>query len=70
MSFTSAQAAAVLSLANTASQSVLDNDVGLDSRAAANIVAARPFSTLQQLAAVPYVGTSALKKLKAYAAAG
>jgi V8-like Glu-specific endopeptidase len=69
VSFTAAEAAAVLALANAAPLETLDDEVGLDSRAAANIVAARPLVDLQALAAVPYVGASALEKLKAYAAA-
>jgi len=60
---------------------VLDVDVGLDSRAARNIIAHRdgpdgvygtaddnPFDTIQELDDVPYVGSSALSALKAYAA--
>ncbi len=69
VSFTAAEAAAVLALVNNASEEELDDQVGLDSRAAANIVAARPFATLAELAAVPYVGPTALAKLKAYAGA-
>ncbi len=64
--------AAILEVANTASFEVLDVDVGLDVRAAENIVAQRqidPFDTIAELDAVPYVGDSALAKLAAYAAA-
>jgi DNA uptake protein ComE-like DNA-binding protein len=64
---TVAQAAQVLNAANTASLLVLDDVVQLDSRAAQNIVAARPFASIDALAAVPYVGKSALRSLLAYA---
>jgi hypothetical protein len=67
VSFTAVQAAAVLELVNGASQVVLDDDVGLDRRAAANIVDVRPISDIGQLAAVPYVGRSALRALQDYA---
>lgn len=66
--FSAAQAVATLSLVNTASLSELDFEVGLDSRAAKGIVAQRPFSTLEQLAAVSYVGPSALERLRDYSA--
>ena len=62
--------------------SLLDVTVKLDARAAKNIVAARdgadgvcpsaddvPFASLSALDAVPYVGSSALSNLQAYAAA-
>lgn len=64
--------AAILHVANTASFEVLDVDVGLDVRAAENIVVQRasdPFDTIAELDAVPYVGDSALAKLADYAAA-
>lgn len=57
----------ILRAANDLSLEVLDDDVGLDSRAAANIVSARPFDTLDALDAVAYVGPSALADLEAYA---
>ncbi len=64
-------ALAVLEVANTASLSELDHDVGLDKRAAANIVAAREtgFRTIEELDAVSYVGARAFGKLEAYAEA-
>ena len=67
VSFTAAQVEAVLEVVNTANQVVLDDDVGLDRRAAANIVEVRPISDIGQLAAVPYVGRSALSALIDYA---
>lgn len=57
----------VLELANTASFEVLDLDVGLDRRAAEGIVAQRPFTTMDRLDAVPYVGPVALEQLRAWA---
>lgn len=64
VTFDSAQASAVMELVNTSTPQTLDVEVGLDSRAAANIVAARPLDSLQALAAVSYVGTSALTLLR------
>lgn len=57
----------ILFVANTASLEELDDDARLDSRAANNIVADRPFATLAELDAVSYVGDRALGKLKTYA---
>jgi DNA uptake protein ComE-like DNA-binding protein len=64
VSFTTTEATAVVELANTADQATLDDDVGLDSRAATNLVAGRPYTTLEQVAAVRYVGASALAAMK------
>jgi DNA uptake protein ComE-like DNA-binding protein len=62
---------AVLGLVNSAAATVdlLDAQVGLDKRAAANIVARRPFTTVAELDAVPYVAATALSKLTVYAEA-
>lgn len=57
------QAAAIVHVANTASFDVLDVDVGLDSRAATNLVAQRPFDAVEEVAAVSYVGKTALQAL-------
>ncbi len=65
VSFTKAEAAGVVALANTLTFTQLDVDVGLDSRAATGIVAGRPYTTLEAVAAVPYVGAGALNDLKA-----
>lgn len=62
--FTVPQAEHTLWIANASSQPFLDDDVALDRRAAANIVALRLFSTVEELATVPYVGQSALRKLR------
>ncbi|WP_341504140.1 phospholipase D-like domain-containing protein [Gallaecimonas sp. GXIMD4217] len=66
VTFTGAQVQATLELANTASQATLDDAVALDSRAAGNIVAARPIADMDALAAIGYVGSSALTKLRDY----
>ncbi len=78
----SPEARAVLALANSASFEQLDDsdEVGLDIRAADGIYSRRvgpdgvaeteddaPFETLAQLDAVPWVGPSAFRKMKAYA---
>ncbi len=78
----SAEALAILALVNDPAVDVvlLDDDVGLDKRAAENIVAHRngvdgvvstaddnPFDTVAELDGVPYVGESALQKLLTYA---
>lgn len=56
----------LLDLVNNATLSVLDNDAALNSRAAKNIVNARPILDMDQLAAISYVGTSAITSLKNY----
>lgn len=71
----------VLSVVNSADRDVLDYDVGLDSRAADNIVAYRdgadatlgtsddnPYDTLAELDEISYVGPTAIGKLAEYAA--
>lgn len=66
VTFTVAQATAVLRLVNEESPSVLDVEVGLDSRAVTGILNARPVATMTDLAAAHYVGTRALELLKAH----
>lgn len=67
------EALGVLALVNEAPQSVLDDDVALDARAASNIVEHRetpdPFDDLAELDAIPYVGPVALQRLLGYAEA-
>jgi len=67
--FTTTEAAGVVALCNSASVQTLDVDVDLDSRAATGIVAKRPFTTVEQVAAVSYVGATALTHLRDYAKA-
>ncbi len=70
--FSLAEAEGVLRVVNGASLEILDDDIGLDSRAANAIMLARPFAAdttganMQQLSAASYVGKSALHKLKSY----
>jgi hypothetical protein len=79
---TQTEIAQVLALVNVADRDVLDYDVALDSRAADNIAEYRngpdqtlgttddnPYDTIAELDAIPYVGSVALTKLVAYAAA-
>jgi phosphatidylserine/phosphatidylglycerophosphate/cardiolipin synthase-like enzyme len=54
---------AVLALVNDPDTDVARLDEVLDRRAAVNIVAARPFATIEELDAVPYVGAAALDAL-------
>lgn len=64
-------AAAVLALVNdlAVDEQELDLDAGLSTTAAHNIIEARPFLTLAELDAVPFIGPAALNALLAYAAA-
>ena len=55
-----------LEIANDAAESVLNEEVGLPSDAAANIVAARPIDSMSDLADVAQVGESAMQKIKDY----
>lgn len=64
VAFSDAEQAVVLEIANEATYDQLDVDVGLASDEATNIVDARPIDTMDELAAVPQVGASALQKLK------
>jgi hypothetical protein len=67
VSFTVAEAEAVVELANTAGPNTLDDNIALDSRAANSIVDARPVSSVYEISGLYYVGASALTKLKDYA---
>lgn len=67
--FTADEITWTLEVANNAPLVVLDDDVPLDSRAANNIVADRPIVDMDQLAAVSWVGKSALTSLRDFAIA-
>jgi hypothetical protein len=67
--FTMNEVTWTLEFANTADQVELDDDVGLDSRAAQGIVDARPIATMNDLATAYYVGGSAMADLRDYASA-
>ncbi len=69
VAFTVEEAEWTVDFANDATLAVLDDDLGLDSRAAANIVAAQPLVSVKALADVKYVGKSAMAKLLAAAVA-
>lgn len=66
--FTFHEVTVVLEIANVADVAYLDGTVGLDARAARNIVAARPIAHMPALADVAYVGASALRLLQAHVA--
>ena len=69
VALTGAQEAAIVDVANHATESALAVAAGLASRAAHAIVTARPLATIEAVAAVPYVGATAIAKLRDYAAA-
>jgi hypothetical protein len=64
-----AEALGVLALLNddATTFALLDDDVGLDRRAAQGLIDARPLRTVAEVDAVRYVGDSAMNKLVAYA---
>ncbi|MBX3197929.1 MAG: DUF2183 domain-containing protein [Labilithrix sp.] len=63
----SCEAGGMLAVANGASFDELDREAGLDRRAAANIVAARPFATVRALDDVPRVGDATLAAILEHA---
>ena len=67
VALTDEEAASVLQVANDATLSQLDDDAGMDARAAVNIVGQRPFATVYELGDVSYVGANAINQLKTYA---
>jgi hypothetical protein len=66
VSFSGYEAQVVIAGVNQANIDELDVDVALDSRAAANLVAAAPFAKVSEMAAVAFVSASALSKLRAH----
>ncbi len=68
VTFTAEEATAVLDMANTATLSQLDHEMSLVSTAAKNILNQRPLRTMEALDDVPYVGKTALGRLKDYVA--
>ena len=66
VNLTEGEAADMVLIANTATTDELDIDAALDSRAVQAIIAARNIATINALAAVPYVGTVAMGKLRTY----
>jgi len=69
VTFTVDEAGDTLDYVNDADHSTLDFDLGLDRRAANSIVAAQPIATIEDLAGLYYVGSSALTLLKGAACA-
>jgi hypothetical protein len=65
--FTEKQAKRTLSLVNEASIAALDEETSVDRRALANIEAARPIVSLEQLAALSRVRSTALRLLREHA---
>jgi phosphatidylserine/phosphatidylglycerophosphate/cardiolipin synthase-like enzyme/DNA uptake protein ComE-like DNA-binding protein len=66
VTLTGEEVTVILDMVNNASFVQLDDDVGLNRRAATNIVDARDISSLDQLAGIAFVGKSALTTLQAY----
>lgn len=64
--FNTSQVTLALDLVNYASFLTLDVDASLDSRAAENIIAARPIISMRQLSEIAYVGPSALERIRAH----
>ncbi len=56
----------VVTVANTASFEELDDDVGLNARAARGLVDGRPFSSVEEVDAVSFVGASALERIREF----
>jgi hypothetical protein len=63
VTFTVEAADAVLAFVNDSDQSTLDHEVGLDRRAADSITAALPIASVEELAGLYFVGTTALEAL-------
>jgi DNA uptake protein ComE-like DNA-binding protein len=66
--FTVGQGLLVLELVNTATEQGLADDVDLDPRAVRSIAAARPLTSMSELAGLYYVGTAMLERLKRFIA--
>ncbi len=62
--FTLDQMTGALDLANTLTFTYLDDDLGLDRRAATSIVEARPIADMDELSGLYYVSKTALTKLR------
>jgi phosphatidylserine/phosphatidylglycerophosphate/cardiolipin synthase-like enzyme len=64
--FTGAEVDSVLDIVNNASRDQLDDAVELDSRAARNISKEKNITSMDELAAIGFVGQSAMSKLRDY----
>ena len=69
VTFSVSEADRALDLVNDASDTTLDDEVGLDPRAVSSILAARPIDTMGQLAALYYVGPTAMRNIREFSAA-
>jgi phosphatidylserine/phosphatidylglycerophosphate/cardiolipin synthase-like enzyme len=65
-SLTGEEVGIILDMVNNATMSQLDIDAAMNKRAARNIIKARPILDMEQLAAVPYIGSAAMEDLKLY----
>jgi DNA uptake protein ComE-like DNA-binding protein len=65
--FTATENSSVLWGVNSATLEELDQVVALSSRAAESLIENAPFESMDELAAAPYVGSSTLLQLRAYA---
>jgi hypothetical protein len=68
VAFTVTEAEITVALANVASESQLDHDIGLDNRAVDSILQHRPVESVAHLAGLYYVGNAGLTALKTHAA--
>lgn len=66
VAFTADEVATVLEIVNYATLEQLDIQAAMNRRAVDNILAARTITSMDQLAAVSYVGTAAMQALKDY----
>lgn len=66
VAFTTGQVVLALDFAANASLEVLDAEAALDARAAEHILAARPILTMDELAAVSWVGPAALERIRTF----
>jgi hypothetical protein len=64
VAFTVDEATETLAFVNTASETTLDDEVGLDRRAVDSILAARTIESMLELQSLHYVGQSAMLKLR------
>jgi hypothetical protein len=64
---TGEEVAEIIELANLGTYSELDDGAGLDSRAVDGIIAARPIGSMPDFAGIPYLGKTAMEKLRDFA---
>ncbi len=64
--FSAAEQTAALDIANNATEAQLRDDAGLAADEAANIVSARPITSMDELANVSQIGATAMQKIRDY----